>query len=272
MFWRCPQTAAWRASPAFPPARSAMRTSRSGTITRSITTTTAVSDTPYHPGGSTYVSHLTVGPDDLPYFTYHQGPSFVWKIDAAGRFQRVAGRWGGPFEAGSSPSVVQIGDVKDLVVDRSGTLTLLSQPPGGAGGGGQYSLRRIGPAFPGFDAAELQVPARDGGELYVFDANGLHRRTLDTLTGATLWQFTYDQRNLLAQMRDANGLVTRVEREVNGTPSGIVGPHGQRTTLTVDADGFLSRVTDPAGAATTLGYGAAGLLTSIQGPRGNTST
>ncbi|MBL9126027.1 MAG: hypothetical protein JNL97_00200, partial [Verrucomicrobiales bacterium] len=154
-------------------------------------------------------------------------------------------------------------------IDRSGTLTLLSQPPGGSLGGRDYSLRRIGPAFPGFEAAELQVVSRDGGEMYVFDAKGLHLRTVDTLTGATLWRFVYDDRNLVTEVRDVNGLATRIERSSGGAPTAIVGPYGHRTTLALDATGFLSAVTDPAGSSTTLGHGTAGLLGSIRGPRGN---
>jgi RHS repeat-associated protein len=219
---------------------------------------------------ATYVNHLQIGPDGLPYFYFPLGPGFIWKIDSDGRFQRVAGKWGAPFESGASPLAVQIGDVRDFTFHPSGALTLLSQPPGSLGGGGNYSLRRIGPAFPGFDAAELQVPARDGSELYIFNHNGLHLRTLDTWTGATNWQFSYNSRNLVTEMRDVNGLATRIERSTDGTPNAIVAPYGQRTVLAVNASGFLSEVTDPAGATARLGYGSAGLLTSIQGPRGNT--
>jgi RHS repeat-associated protein len=219
---------------------------------------------------ATYVNHLQIGPDGLPYFYFPQGPGFIWKIDSDGLFQRVAGKWGAPFESGASPLAVQIGDVRDFTFHPSGALTLLSQPPGSLGGGGNFSLRRIGPAFPGFDAAELQVAARDGSELYIFNHDGLHLRTLDTWTGATNWQFTYNSRNLITEMRDVNGLATRIERSTDGTPNAIVAPYGQRTLLAVDASGFLSEVTDPAGATARLGYGPAGLLTSIEGPRGNT--
>ncbi|MCC6232433.1 MAG: hypothetical protein IT580_07295 [Verrucomicrobiales bacterium] len=230
----------------------------------------ANSPTPHRPGGADYVNLLKVGPDGLPYFYYPLGPGFIWKIDSAGLFQRVAGRWGAPFESGANPLAVQVGDVRDFTIDRSGSLTLLSQPPGASGGGSGYSFRRFGPAFPGFDADELQVSSRDGGELYVFNKTGLHLRTLDTLTGATRWQFTYNRQNLVTEMRDVNGLVTTIERATDGTPVTLVGPYGDRTVLRVDTNGFLSTVTDPAGATATLGYGAAGLLTSIQGPRGNT--
>ena len=119
---------------------------------------------------------------------------------------------------------------------------------------------------------ELQIPADDGTELYVFAANGLHLRTLDGLTGATNWSFGYDADNLVTQLRDANGLTTTVERAAGGQPTAIVGPYGQRTTLALDAGGHLSRVTNPLGESTLLTNTPGGLLTSIAGPLNHTYT
>lgn len=229
----------------------------------------AVSPTPYRPGGGQYVYNLTTGPDGSPYWHTAEGPGFIWKI-AGGLFQRVAGKWGGPFIAGGHPLETQIGTLSDFTVDRAGGLTMLSQPPGHGGSGGNYSLRRIGPAFPGFESAELQVASRDGSELYIFSNGGLHLRTLNTLTGTTNWLFTYDSNNLVSRMQDANGLVTTIERSGAGAPTGIVGPYGQRTTLAVDASGFLASVVNPAQETVQLASDAKGLLLSLTTPGGNT--
>ena len=232
----------------------------------------ALSATPFRFGGGEYVNDLAVDQNGAPYFVYHEGPGFLWKIDSHGLFQRVAGKWGGSFDNGANPLESQIGDVRDFTLDRNGALTMLTQPPGASGSSGHYSLRRIGPAFPGFEAAELRVAARDGGEIYVFSPNGLHLRTLDSLTGATNWLFTYNSSHLVTELRDVDGHITRIQRDANGDPTAIVGPYGQRTLLTLDMAGYIATVTDPSGAKSSLVHGSAGLLTSITGPRTNAFT
>lgn len=228
----------------------------------------ANSPSPYR-FNATYVNRLRIGPDGLPYFHFPSGPGFLWKIDAGGLFQRVAGRWGAPYQAGSNPLDSDIGSVSDFTIDRNGVITLLTQPWSSWASGSDFSLRRIGPSFPGFDAADLQVASRDGSELYVFNRNGLHLRTVDTLTGTTRWRFTYDAQNLVTAVQDAHGQVTGIDRDADGTPRAIVGPGGTRIRLTLDAQRYLSTVTEPTGASTVLGYGTGGLLSSITGPRGN---
>ena len=48
------------------------------------------------------------------------------------------------------------------------------------------------PPLPGFSATDIAIPSEDGGVLYQFDATGRHLRTVNALTGATLYQFAYD--------------------------------------------------------------------------------
>src|SRR5262249_38711071 len=73
----------------------------------------------------------------------------------------------------------------------------------------------------------------------------------------------------LVSVADGNNNTTTIEHTSNGDPTAIVGPYGQRTTLTVDPKGYLSRVTNPAGEAVQLEYTEEGLLTSFTDPRGN---
>ncbi|MFP2958419.1 RHS repeat-associated core domain-containing protein [Myxococcus sp. 1LA] len=122
--------------------------------------------------------------------------------------------------------------------------------------------RRFVPVLPE-RSTEITVPSESGLELYVFDSQGRHLRTVDTVTRAALHTFTYDPEGRLTGVTDLNGQLTEVERDVAGVPVAIVAPHGQRTTLGVDTNGFLSSVTNPAGEAITLGYTASGLLTSM---------
>ena len=51
--------------------------------------------------------------------------------------------------------------------------------------------------------------------------------------------------NQVTDLRDANGLVTHIERNGAGQPTAIVGPYGQRTTLALDGNGFLSSGRQP---------------------------
>ncbi|MDE2179981.1 MAG: tandem-95 repeat protein [candidate division NC10 bacterium] len=130
-------------------------------------------------------------------------------------------------------------------------------------------IRRVGPPLPGFSATDLAIPSEDGRELYRFDANGRHLRTLHALTAATLYTFTYDSDGRLTQVTDGDGNVTTIQRDGSGNPTAIVAPFGQQTTLTLDSNGFLSRVTDPAGATTQLSYSSDGLLATLTDPKGN---
>ncbi len=130
-------------------------------------------------------------------------------------------------------------------------------------------IRRIGPALPGFSAADVAIPSEDGRELYQFYANGRHLRTLHALTAATLYTFTYDSDGRLTQVTDGDGNVTTIQRDGSGNPTAIVAPFGQQTTLALDSNGFLSRVTDPAGASTQLTSSSDGLLATLTDPKGN---
>ena len=52
---------------------------------------------------------------------------------------------------------------------------------------GNARIRKVVPVpLPGFQLSDILVAARDSSELYVFTGKGLHRQTLNALTGATL--------------------------------------------------------------------------------------
>src|SRR5439155_14786440 len=97
-------------------------------------------------------------------------------------------------------------------------------------------------------------------------------RTLNTLTGAIVFSFTYDSASRLIKITDGDGLVTMVEREGTGKPTAIVAPGGQRTTLTLNGNGYLTSASDPGGNTVQLGYTSEGLLTSLTDPRGQAHT
>ncbi len=136
-------------------------------------------------------------------------------------------------------------------------------------------VRRISPVTETFLAGtsgEITVPATDGGEVYVFTVSGRHLRTLDALTGAPLYRFTYDAAGRLIAVIDGDGNETAIERDEDGSPIAIVGPYGHVTALELNPDGFLDRITDPMGGPARSTYAPDGLLTSFTNPRGHTSS
>lgn len=113
---------------------------------------------------------------------------------------------------------------------------------------------------------KYRIPAEDGSEIHEFNTGGYHLRTLDALTNAVRYAFTYTQGRLTA-ITDRDGNITRIERDATGAPTVIVGPFGHRTTLAASA-GYLSAITDPAGARHVIQYGSGGLLTTFTNPLG----
>lgn len=128
-------------------------------------------------------------------------------------------------------------------------------------------LRRIAPALAGLSAAEILIPAEDGSEVYVFNGAGRHLRTLDALTNAVRYRFTYDPANRLVAIADGDNNITTIERDPDGRPTAIISPYNQRTTLTLGPDGYLASVTNPAEESTQFEYRAGGLLASMTDPR-----
>ena len=91
-------------------------------------------------------------------------------------------------------------------------------------------------------------------------------RTLNALTGAVLYQFSYNGQGLLTTVTDADGDVTTVERDGAATTA-IVGPFGQRTMLTLDGSGYLAGVTSPNNETVQLTSSPTGLLLALRDPK-----
>ena len=126
--------------------------------------------------------------------------------------------------------------------------------------------------FEGFSQGDLLIPAADGRQIYQFNRNGRHLRTLDSLTGAPQWTFGYDGAGRLVSAQDVGGRTTTIERSAGGAPTALVAPGGQRTELALTAGGYLASLTNPANETVAFGYGTGGLLTSMTDPNGGEST
>ncbi len=125
-----------------------------------------------------------------------------------------------------------------------------------------HRIRRFAPEQPGIGINDYHIPSNDANQLYHFNANGRHLRTLDTTTSTVLYQFRYDTDGYLIEIEDVNGDITRIERS-GIIATAIIAPDGQRTSLAVDANGYLNKVTDPAGYFWQMGYTANGLMTAF---------
>jgi RHS repeat-associated protein len=213
---------------------------------------------------------LAVGPDGSLYIADNMNYRIRW-VDPTGIITTVAGigsweywppagcdyGYGGPATAACLPypSYIAMGAGGELYI-----------------GNGQRSIRRIAPGFPGLGIGEIPVASESGDELHIFDLQGRHQQTLNTLTNATVRRFRYNASGLLTQVEDASGNLTVIERDGAGRPAAIVSPYGQRTVLTADTDGYLSGITNPAGELRQFVYASGGLLTSATDPGGNAST
>ena len=170
-----------------------------------------------------------------------------------------------------------LGAVDNLALAPDGTLVFTSlgsqvAPDGSPVSGSQAtSIRRIGAVIPGVSTGNFTIASEDGAELYVFDATGLHLRTLNALTGATLDEFAYDASGHLSQVTQKTGgtdNVTTIEYDANGNPTAIVGPFGQRTVLAVDGNGFLASIANPAGETVHMTSDSNGLMSAYTDARG----
>jgi RHS repeat-associated protein len=188
----------------------------------------------------------------------------IVKIETDGRVTPIAGRTTTiPCTTCLSPD----GEGANLTMIESNSTGLDVLPNGRlVYGDGRFQVRSVEPSLPGFDGGGIAIPSTDGAELYLFDEQGRHLKTLDAVTGALRYQFGYDAGKRLLTVTDGNGRVTRIERAADGKPDAIVSPGGARTKLVVDGQGRLAAVENPAHQTTTLGYGAAGLLSSFSLP------
>ncbi|MBK7473295.1 MAG: RHS repeat protein [Betaproteobacteria bacterium] len=75
-------------------------------------------------------------------------------------------------------------------------------------------------------------------------------------------QFVYDSDGRLAQVADASGNVTTIERDRNGNPTAIVAPLAHHTMLSLDGAGIPRRRHQSANETTQFGLRGGGLLTS----------
>lgn len=132
---------------------------------------------------------------------------------------------------------------------------------------GDGSRRRVGPLdAPSTDG--WRIPSADAADIYEFEADGGHRRTLDSLGGGERLVFAIDADGRLEAAGPPGTELCRVERD--GARVALLAPGSTTTMLALDESGYLGSVVDPAGARIELQHGSTGLLLAVVDPRGNT--
>ena len=132
------------------------------------------------------------------------------------------------------------------------------------GNGTQRRVKASQTKVAGADA--LLVASTDASQLYVFNAGGLHLRTIDTATGAILYRFTWNRAGLLAIVQGEK-ISTVIERDEAGMPISIRAPQGSITQLKIE-EKMLSALVDPMGHRTDFKYDPqSGLLVSVTDAR-----
>jgi RHS repeat-associated protein len=115
------------------------------------------------------------------------------------------------------------------------------------------------------------VTSASGHEAYIFGLDGKHLQTRSTRTGQVLKTFSYVSAFNLDRIIDSFGNVTQVTR--SGSQILISAPHGQVTTLNLNADLRAESIIDPGGRRWEMTYNdAGGLLKTFKQPSGAVST
>jgi len=211
-------------------------------------------------------ANLTVDPDGTVYFADYW---LIYKVDANGILRQLAGNdcsgiGCGDVADGTPAAKADLGCPAALAIGQHDVLYATDTC--------WHTIRRVAKTLPEFDASHIRIPSEDGRELYEFDQTGRHLRTVDLITAAPIYTFSYDSAGRLTGIEDGDGLDTTIERDPQGAPTAIVAPFGRRTDIGTGAGGYLDSLTNPASEETAFGYGVGGLLTSMETPEGRETT
>ncbi|WP_438035729.1 hypothetical protein [Sorangium sp. So ce204] len=252
------------------------RIDRSGIINKiagTVETTTSEDGVPAISASIGVPDSLAVGQDGSVYFAALSGEllqdNLIRRISPDGVLTTFAGnRAPRPWNCnacglGGPPTAAWFLQVTDLAVTPDDRLMFID------GSGSSSYIGRVDMALPRIQAAHFAIASDDGTEVYIFDQQGKHLVTHDTLLGTVRYEFGYDAKGRLSTITDVDQQVTTIQRNADGYPTAILAPTGQSTALTLDAEHYLWKVTNPANETTTLSYYPnSGLLQSLEDPLG----
>jgi len=209
---------------------------------------------------------LAISPYGSLYITTRSG-NRIRRVQPDGIITTIAGNGVSGFggDNGSAPAA-SLFSPDDIAIDPQGKFYIADSF--------NRRVRLVSQPLPRQDVDDILIASTDGDEIYHFDPNGRHLRTLHFLTGDVLYDFIYDSNGFLSEIRDGDGNITRVQRDTTGNPLSITAPDGQITTFTLDTKGYLKTIINPAGEAVQYTYSSIsetnhGLLLSRTDARGN---
>jgi YD repeat-containing protein len=169
-----------------------------------------------------FLNGVAVGPDGSVFISDYYGNSRIRRVGPDDIITTFAGNGTIGFSGDGGPAVAaQLNSADGVAVGPDGSLFIADT--------GNHRIRRMRSALPSISVSDFLLSSEDGRELYVFNSRGSHLKTLDALTGAVRYQFSYSADGYLTSVTDASGNLTTIERS-GAVPTAIVAPGGQRTS------------------------------------------
>lgn len=114
---------------------------------------------------------------------------------------------------------------------------------------------------------EYRIPASNGNEIYIFDLGGFHQKTINSISGETIYEFIHNEDNELVSIKEKDGITT-IERDSNGDLLSIIAKNGMTSTISLDSDRNISEISLPDGNSFSISYHPEDLIASFTKPNG----
>jgi RHS repeat-associated protein len=189
----------------------------------------------------------------------------IYKLGSGGILQLIAGNKLAGYKGDTGNAIgAKFNYISDFTLDIDNNIYITDKL--------NHRIRIAKNIFPKYsDSAEIIISSDSGEQLYIFEQNGHHLKTIDTVSDSVVFQFSYTSEGYLNSVIDVNGRVTTFERHNDNTPTAIISPDGQRTELYLDENGYLNKIINPKGEFDAFSYSEEGLLLSHADPKNNTT-
>lgn len=193
-------------------------------------------------------------------FFYDSGRYLVRMIRDDGTIKTVAGNGGTQYEGSGRPALESSVYGNDIAWS----------PDGGLYVSAHRRIVRMSPIDSVIRAVgEVPVPSADGREVYIFNKDGRHLRTVSTDFGQTVKEFEYDVFGRLSAIVELGANSITFDYDDNARVLRVIASSGQVTTLQSDIFNNVTKVTNPAGEDWELNYYDGSLLREIRDPARN---
>jgi streptogramin lyase len=122
-------------------------------------------------------------------------------------------------------------------------------------------IKKFASRLPDWNAVGYEIRSKDNAEIFVFNANGKHLKTLNASDRSLKWEFQYDSDGRLALIQNTTGAVATIVR--NGNSVSITGADQGLTQINLDGNGHIANVNAANGQSYVMKFGATGLLEEL---------